>query len=238
MARVSRNYIKSSFFHIMVQGINKEYIYNSDNDKEEYLKIIKAIENKCDIKVISHCVMDNHVHLITEIEEIKELSKFMHKVNTLYAMYYNKKYNRVGYVYRDRYKSQVIYSEKQLYACINYVHNNPVKAGICKCPCEYKYSSYNNFEFNLIEVINTYTEKEDNIKFLEDEEQTEREIKELVENYLINNKLQLEELKYNNKNIKELIEILEDNYDISLRKIATYLEISREKVRRVQVNKK
>ena len=149
MARVSRNYIKSSFFHIMVQGINKQYIYNNDNDKEEYLKIVKEMENKSDVKVISHCVMDNHVHLVAEIKEMKELSKFMHKVNTLYAMYYNKKYDRVGYVYRDRYKSQAIYSEKQLYTCINYVHNNPVKAAICKHPSEYKYSSYNDFEFDF-----------------------------------------------------------------------------------------
>lgn len=234
MARVSRNYIKSSFFHIMVQGINKQYIYNNDNDKEEYLKIVKEMENKSDVKVISHCVMDNHVHLVAEIKEMKELSKFMHKVNTLYAMYYNKKYDRVGYVYRDRYKSQAIYSEKQLYTCINYVHNNPVKAAICKHPSEYKYSSYNDFEFDFKKVIDAYQKKEDNIKFLEDEEHTEREIRELVEKYLINNNLQLEELKDNSKNIKELIEILKNNYDVSLRKIATYLKISREKVRRVQ----
>ena len=149
------------------------------------------MENKSDVKVISHCVMDNHVHLVAEIKEMKELSKFMHKVNTLYAMYYNKKYDRVGYVYRDRYKSQAIYSEKQLYTCINYVHNNPVKAAICKHPSEYKYSSYNDFEFDFKKVIDAYQKKEDNIKFLEDEEQTEREIRELVEKYLINNNLQL-----------------------------------------------
>ena len=195
---------------------------------------MKKIENQCDVKVVAHCVMDNHVHLLVEIKEVKELSDFMHKVNTLYAMYYNKKYNRVGYVYRDRYKSQGIYSEKQLYVCINYIHNNPVKARICRYPYEYKYSSYNNFEFDLRDINNVCSEKDDNIKFLEDEEQTEKEIKELIEKYLIDNNLRLEELKDNRKNIKELITILEDKYDVSLRKIAMYLKISREKVRRVQ----
>lgn len=234
MARISRNYIKSSFFHIMVQGLNKEYIYKFDNDKEEYLKIMKYIKEQCDINIISHCIMDNHVHLIVGTKEVKELSKFMHKINTLYAMYYNKKYDRVGYVYRDRYKSQPIYTEKQLYTCINYVHNNPVKAGICEYPHEYKYSSCKNFNFKLENISNENSGNEDNIKFLEDDEQTEREIKELIEKYLINNKLQLEELKDNRKNIRELIVILENNYDISLRKIAIYLNLSREKVRRAK----
>ena len=81
----------------------------------------------------------------------------MHKVNTLYAIYFNKKYNRVGYVFRDRYKSQAIYSEKQLYTCINYIHYNPVKAGICKIASEYEYSSYN-------EYIDIFNEKSNNIR--------------------------------------------------------------------------
>ena len=54
----------------------------------------------------------------------------------------NKKRKRVGYVYRDRFKTQVINNEKHLYNCILYIHNNPVKANMCKKTSEYKFSSY------------------------------------------------------------------------------------------------
>lgn len=231
MARKSRNYIEASFFHIMVQGLNKEYIFDSDMDKKEYLRIIQSTKTQYNIEIVSYCIMDNHVHILVGVKKLEELSKFMHRINTLYALYYNKKYNRVGYVYRDRYKSQVIYSEKQLHTCINYIHNNPIKAGICKNPYEYEYSSFKDFDNDLKFVSNIHNEENKDIVFLEDEEQSENEIQELIKNYLIYNNLKLEELKENKENLKELIEILKDKYNISLRKIAIYLNIPRETIR-------
>ena len=56
-----------------------------------------------------------------------------------YGRYYNKKYNRVGYVFRDRYKSEGIHREEHLYSCIRYIYNNPVKAGLCSHAKEYSY---------------------------------------------------------------------------------------------------
>lgn len=234
MARKSRNYMESSFFHIMVQGLNKEYIFNSNIDKKEYLRIIQNTKIQYNIEIVSYCIMDNHVHLLVGVKKNEELSKFMHKVNTLYALYYNKKYDRVGYVYRNRYKSQIIYSEKQFYTCINYIHNNPVKAGICKNPYEYEYSSFKDFDDGFKFDSNVHNEETGNITFIEDEEQTENEIQELIENYLIYNSLKLEKLKENKENLKELIEILRNKYNISLRKIAMYLNIPRETIRRLQ----
>ena len=110
--------------------------------------------------------MDNHVHILIKEDSIERVSHFMHKINTIYAMYFNKKYNRIGYVFRDRYKSQAIYSEKQLYTCINYIHNNPVKAGICKIASEYEYSSYNEYIENKEKIqknINGVLIKEDTV---------------------------------------------------------------------------
>lgn len=234
MARKSRNYMEASFFHIMVQGLNKEYIFNSNIDKKEYLRIIQNTKIQYDIEIVSYCIMDNHVHILVGVKKIEELSKFMHKINTIYALYYNNKYNRVGYVYRDRYKSQIIYSEKQFYTCINYIHNNPVKAGICKNACEYEYSSCKNFGNGFKFVSNVSSEENKNLNFLEDEEQTENEIQELIKKYLVYNNLKLEDLKENKEYLKDLIEILRNKYNVSLRKIAIYLKIPRETIRRLK----
>ena len=133
MPRIPKEYINTSFFHIMVQGINKEYVFNNNKDKEKYLKIMKDTKEEInDIQIVSYCVMDNHVHILIYIEDTNNLIKFMHKVNLKYAKYYNKKYDRVGYVFRDRYKTQPIFYEKHLYQCIDYIHQNPVKAHMCR----------------------------------------------------------------------------------------------------------
>lgn len=239
MPRNSRNYINTTFFHIMVQGLNKEFIFNKDEDKKQYLKFVNKIKKEVNIMIISYCIMDNHIHILVKTNATDQLSKFMHKVNTLYAIYYNQKYNRVGYVFRDRYKSQIIYSEKQLYTCINYIHNNPVKAKICKFPCEYEYSSYNEyrknveiFEKDIKGILNEKnTLQEADIIFLEDETEKEKEIQNTIKEYLYANKLNLDALKKDAEHLRKIISLLKNNYNLSLRRISTYINVGRETVR-------
>ena len=145
MSRIARKSNKGGFFHIMVQGINKEKIFKKEKDKKQFLFFMKKYYCSYKIKIIAYCIMDNHVHLIIYSKDINEISNYMHKVNGVYAIYYNDTNKRIGYVFRDRYKSQFIYDRDYLFKCIKYVHMNPVKARIVNSESEYKYSSYNDF---------------------------------------------------------------------------------------------
>ena len=142
ISRKIRKNVTTSIFHIMVQGINKEYIFNQEIYIKKYLKFLKENQKQTNLKIIAYCIMTNHAHLLIKSENIQELSKFMQKVNSSYARYYNYMEKRVGYVFRDRFKSQAIMSEKQYYNCIRYIHLNPVKAKIVEKQEDYKYSSY------------------------------------------------------------------------------------------------
>ena len=145
MPRKSRELLDGKICHHIVQGINKEYIFKKEEDKKKYLNLLMKYYKDYEIDIICYCIMDNHIHLILHSDNINNISSFMRMVNSIYAMYYNKKYNRVGYVFRDRFKSILIMTREQLYACIKYIHMNPVKANIVKNEGEYKYSSYNDF---------------------------------------------------------------------------------------------
>ena len=146
----------------------------------------------------------------------------MQCLNTKYGKYYNKKYNRIGYVFRDRYKSEGIYSEKQLYNCIQYIYNNPVKAGICVKPEEYPYSNYRKMNGQVSQEF----------IFLDIEEDREDLIKQVIERFLMCNKLKLKDLQKERGKLTELIYILRDKYKMSFRKISEELEIGRERIRR------
>ena len=115
MPRYPRNYIKTHFFHIITQGINKNYIFENPEDIKYYIKIMYKLSKEYKIKLIAYCIMNNHAHMLLEVNELDNLIKYMHSINTRYGKYYNKRYNRVGYVFRDRYKSEGIYNEKHLY---------------------------------------------------------------------------------------------------------------------------
>ena len=139
MPRFPRSYIKTPYFHVIVQGINKNYIFNYPEDIKYYIKILYEFSKDYSIEIIAYCIMNNHAHILLKTRNLNNLSKFMHRINTKYAVYYNQKYNRVGYVFRDRYKSEGIYSEEHLHRCIQYIYDNPVKAKICDKPEDYKY---------------------------------------------------------------------------------------------------
>ena len=152
MPRTARENMKgSSFFHIMFQGINRENIFNSKKNMKKYHDYF--CENSEEIDILAYCIMPNHTHFLVYSEEIKNIENWMRKTNTSYALYYNKKNDRVGYVFRDRYKVQIIDNEKYLYTCIKYIHENPIKAGICKSLSEYRFSSFIEiYNCNDIEV--------------------------------------------------------------------------------------
>ena len=75
-----------------------------------------------------HCIMDNHAHFLIYYTKLEELSELMRKVNTTYAMKYNKINKRKGFVFRDRFFTQPILNEMQLYNCLVYIHKNPINA--------------------------------------------------------------------------------------------------------------
>lgn len=142
MPRKARKNFISKYYHVIVQGINKEYIFNEKRYIEEYIKFLLIKKNDNDITILAYCIMNNHAHLLIYTDNILNLSKYMQKVNTAFSQYYNKSKNRVGYVFRDRYYTEEILDKKQLYNCVRYIHNNPIKAKMVNSCREYPYSSY------------------------------------------------------------------------------------------------
>lgn len=145
MPRVSRKNLNTSLFHVMVQGINKEYIFKTEQLKKKYQTLIFSALENYDIKLMSHCIMSNHAHLIIFAEKVEEMSNYMKSINISFSRYYNQINDRVGVVFRSRYESEPIKNIQHLYSCLAYVHNNPVKANIVNHPSEYEYSSYNSY---------------------------------------------------------------------------------------------
>ena len=175
--------------------------------------------------------MSNHAHMLIQADNIKELSKYMQRLNMKYGIYYNKKYNRVGYVFRDRYLSEGIYNERYFYTCLKYIFNNPVKAGICKNPRDYKYSNCKKININW-DNVNDF-----DYNFLDIEQDNKYEVKYIINNFLTKNNIKMEDLKENRGKLKNITTILKEKHNVSLRNIANELNISRETIRKVY-NKK
>jgi len=246
MPRIARKDLQSTYFHVISQGIEKRYIFDKEIYKERYLHLLYKESEEFKIKIIAYCIMDNHTHLLINVEDIDMMSKFMHKVNFMFAQYYNfMEDNRKGYVFRDRFVSEPICNEEYLLNCIIYIHNNPVKAKMVKHPYQYKYSSYNNFiESNdVCDLVDRYkvinnAELEDYI-FIDIEHDIDEILKSVIIKYEKKYNINLEGMRKrsNRKILIELIKELKENYKISYKEIANKIKISLSTISRLK-NKK
>jgi REP element-mobilizing transposase RayT len=145
MSRNARQDIEGCHFHVMVQGIGREEVFPTDFFKGYYLKCLRLGKEKYPVKLLAFCVMGNHAHVLIKVENTSELSAYFRQVNSFYANYYNRMNDRVGYVFRGRFRSQLIGDIRHLCFCLAYIQNNPVKAGIVHRAEDYGYSSYTNY---------------------------------------------------------------------------------------------
>lgn len=243
MPRIARKGLGTSFFHVIVQGINKEYVFYKNEHIEKYLELInKHIENY-DIELLSYCIMNNHAHLLIYSENTKEMAKFMHKINCIYAQYYNKMENRVGVLFRNRYVSEPIYTVDYLINCIQYIHMNPVKANIVTDASKYKYSSYNDYVRNegvsknkvLIDIFGTpdwvkiFEMIDDSIIFKDIDGNDEDIIDMVISRFEKEAGMSLKEIIKEDEMFRKLIKILKENYKVTYTQIAEKCKINRGK---------
>lgn len=244
MARIPRKDIKEPFVHVMVQGINKEHIFNQEVNIKKYLKEMKKFLMETNILVIEYCIMSNHAHFLMYVKNMNSLTKLMHKVNLKFANYYNKKNDRVGYVFRERFKVQSIKTQEHLYMCIKYIRENPVKANICDNIEAYRYTGLNQDYFenkivaeNLIEVLlkmeGLKEADETNFLFIEEEQDKKILCKKLVDDFLNENEIELLRLIKNKKLLTKIVKSLSLDYRISFKIMEEIMQCSREKLRQL-----
>lgn len=124
MPRLARVKHQNFKLHVMVRSIKEIDLFRDNEDKEQYFLIMRKYQIKHGFKIYAYCLMNNHGHFIIDCNGA-DISKTMHAINLSYARYYNKKYNRYGHVFQDRFKSKVINTTRYLITLSAYIHNNP-----------------------------------------------------------------------------------------------------------------
>jgi len=152
MPRKPRVWYPGAVYHIMCRGNHRHEIYRDEEDRQVYITILLEAKENYQFRLLSYCQMTNHVHLQIETSTI-EISQIMKRINMMYTLYFNKKYNFVGHLFQGRYRSELIETDPYNLETSRYIHLNPVRAGMVQAPQDYKWSSYQNY----------LTNKEDNL---------------------------------------------------------------------------
>ncbi|WP_445509077.1 REP-associated tyrosine transposase [Rossellomorea marisflavi] len=144
MPRPKRIWIPGGTYHITARGNRKSNLFRDKKDYQHYMALLRTALQRYPTDLHAYCLMPNHLHLIlgTINHTPTELIHYLHSV---YARYFNHRYDYVGHLFQGRFYSKQIRNHKQLLDTSAYIHLNPVKANYTKLPEDYLWSSYGAF---------------------------------------------------------------------------------------------
>ncbi len=260
MTRQPRKLSNTGIYHIIIRGNERKNIFQDSDDKQRFLDGIESKKKESSFIVYAYCLMDNHVHLLLNTNN-DDLAAIMKSIAVRYASFYNRKYNRIGHVFQDRFKSEPVEDERYLLAVVRYIHNNPVKARISEKPADYEWSSFAKYiqhegtswldvvfvlelfandQRAALSEFKKFSMEEDNTLFLDSE--IERSVRTLEEGrtylkeYLKNNaiKKEIEQIKDDKQLRREVIYHLRAKTGLSQRVIAALLGINKSAVESIK----
>ena len=153
MPRQERTKSGTGIYHVMLRGINRQDIFESDEDYLQMLVCLHGLIERYDengiaeeplCSIYSYCLMSNHIHLLIR-EQKEEISSVIKRLGVAYAYYFNKKYQRNGHLFQDRFRSEPVNTMEYFVTLLRYIHQNPVKAGLVSSPRDYLWSSWHEY---------------------------------------------------------------------------------------------
>ncbi len=229
------------FHYINNRGVAKSNIFLKDDDFKKFLQILQEAKERYNFVLHSFCLMSNHYHILVETKS-ENLSLIARQINSKYAQYFNKEYDRVGPLWQGRFKNSFIYDESYLFILLIYIEQNPIKAKIANKVGKYRWSSSfcisNGIYSNLLEESMLYDSKtyrilnnkisDVELKRLEELEKTkhkedkDKKVVRLRQKPLKDYFDDIQNIKMRNSKIKEAVM---DGYKQS--EIAEFLKLSR-----------
>jgi putative transposase len=141
MGRAPRIQGEGMTFHITSRGVRRDPLFHDRLDFVRLLELIGRATRRFNWVCLAYCVMINHFHLVVRLRDAN-LSTGMHLINNRYAIRFNDRYGHKGHAFDARFAAQPIEREGHFLEALRYVPLNPVRAGLCRDPADWEWSSF------------------------------------------------------------------------------------------------
>lgn len=119
----------TGYYHVSARGIGKQAIFENDDDRREFLELMRDCCRDKGVTVVAWCLMSNYVHLVLADYE-DGMSAAMQRLLLTYARRFNKRTGRTGHLFQNRFDRRALDTDRHLMAAIHHVHANPQEAGL------------------------------------------------------------------------------------------------------------
>ena len=130
MPRGPRLDAPAEIHHVWVRGIERRAIFRDDRDRFDLVARLARVLPESDVRCLGWSLLPNHYHLVLKRGPVA-LSRVMARINSGYATRFNRRHDRAGFLFQNRFGSRVVDSDADLIAVVRYVVHNPLKHGIC-----------------------------------------------------------------------------------------------------------
>lgn len=141
MARPPRSLTPGGVYHVTSRGNRRGPVFTTDGEYLLFLDLVRQVALRRRWRVYAYCLMQNHYHLVVATTQA-DLSAGMRVINGEYAQWFNRLHALVGHVFQGRFHSVVVESDSHLLELLRYLALNPVRAGLCATPAEWRWGSY------------------------------------------------------------------------------------------------
>lgn len=129
MPRQARIDTPGAVHHIIIRGIERSTIFSNDQDRENFIERLSKLLVESEMPCYAWALMSNHAHLLLRTGNAP-VAAIMRRLLTGYAVWFNRRYQRHGHLFQNRYKSILCEEDRYLKQLVGYIHLNPVRAGI------------------------------------------------------------------------------------------------------------
>jgi len=129
MPRRPRLDYDGALHHVMARGIARGEIFVDEEDRQAFVDRLAVGVGCAELTIYAWALMPNHVHLLAG-SPAGQLSAAMRRLLSSYAGHFNRRHERVGHLFQNRFKSLLVDADDYLLELVRYVHLNPVRAGL------------------------------------------------------------------------------------------------------------
>jgi putative transposase len=141
MVRPLRMDCPDTFYHVLSRGNEKRDISYDGRDYLRFLETLEKMVERFNLEIHAYALMKNHYHLLIRTREAN-LSRAIQWLGVSYSVWFNRRHERSGHLFKGRFKSFLIENERYFTANYLYIHGNPLRAGIVKKLWDYPWGSY------------------------------------------------------------------------------------------------
>jgi putative transposase len=141
MARPLRPLVAGGLYHVITKATGRDSLFLKDQERGFFLRLFEGVVSRLQWHCRAYCVLGTHYHLMVETPEAN-LDRGMQRLNSQYAQWFNWRHERAGHLVADRYYSVLIERESHAKEVVRYIARNPIRAGLCRSPEDWPWSSY------------------------------------------------------------------------------------------------